>query len=69
MDDYQDGERITVNRIMYFLYRNDTPGALNSYEDENQMIVTNITQVCGNKSGAYSLFSDLSSAKSLQHNV
>lgn len=38
-----DFERVQVNKLLYFLYRNTTKGATDAGEGGNQLIVSNTT--------------------------
>ena len=63
-----DFERVQVNKLLYFLYRNQTNGATDADSGQNQIIISNIDQLCGgNKS--YSLYPSLETVQSIRHNV
>ncbi len=53
-----DFERVQVNKLMYFLFRNESKGATDADQAGNQLIVSNMTEQCGDEN-AYALFSDL----------
>ena len=54
---------------MYFLYRNTTAGASDANGGKNQLIISNLAELCGSSNNSYALFDDLSTAVAMKVNV
>ncbi|CDW90585.1 UNKNOWN [Stylonychia lemnae] len=64
---FQDNEYVTVNMLKYFLYRNESDSATDSTDANNQIIVSNLDELCN--VDEYALFDTLDKAISVKHNV
>ena len=62
-----DFEAITVNEIKYFLYRNETEGAIDAGDGSTSYIESNIDHLCENN--GYFLWSDPVQLKSSRDNI
>jgi hypothetical protein len=62
-----DNESVTVSQIMYFLYKNSTQGASDATSNNNNLIVTDVSGVCGGS--GYELFDTIDTASSIRNNI
>eukprot|EP00347_Sterkiella_histriomuscorum_P022995 403336357 len=66
--EFTDNQFIKVSLLKYFLYRNESKGATDATDSKNQVIVSNLDELCEGKN-SYALFDSLEDAVSMKHNV